>query len=251
MPIAEYVLAAMLEWTVKLRAMDASLRQCTWRSQPPGNNCSRQTLTHGQIANKTLGILGYGHIGEAIATRAAAFGMRVVATTLQPPQIPPAPLTWIGDDKSNPRLFRESDFLVVATPLLASTRGLVDAELLAELSTTAVLINIARGPIVQEQPLYEALHTGKIGGAVLDVWWHPLFNQTQGGTGPANWPSKFRFDELPNVIMSPHVSGDTPEALIESTREVAANLDALALGKPLENVVRKASGPTTSSYRLA
>ena len=157
----------MLEWTIGLQQLDTALRRCSWRSQPPGNNCSKVHTGHGQISNLTLGILGYGHIGEAIATRAAAFGTRIIATTLNPPVTPPTPLTWIGDDTSNPRLFRESDFLVVATPLLNSTRGLVDAALLNEFSSTAVIINIARGPIVQEEALYNALKAEKIGGAIL------------------------------------------------------------------------------------
>ena len=110
-----------------------------------------------------------GHIGEAIATRAAAFGMRVIATTLNPPAVPPPPLAWIGDDTQNPRLFSEADFLVVCTPLLSSTAGLVDAALLAKMSSEAVLINIARGAVVNEDDLYAALSAGSIGGAVLDV----------------------------------------------------------------------------------
>ena len=84
--IAEYVMASILEFVVGLRGMDESLRECTWRSSPPGNTCTRRP--HRQISNLTLGILGYGHIGEAIAHRAAAFGMRIIATTLGPPAVP-------------------------------------------------------------------------------------------------------------------------------------------------------------------
>ena len=122
--IAEYVLAATLEWTVQLRAMDARLRNCSWRSAPPGNDCTATgaRITHGQLSNRTIGILGYGHIGAAIASRAAAFGTRMIATTVDPPAEPPAPLAWIGDDSDNARLFAEADF-VVGTPLL-QTLGL-------------------------------------------------------------------------------------------------------------------------------
>ena len=92
--------------------------------------------------------------------------MRIIATTLDPPATPPAPLSWIGDDTENPRLFQEADFLVVSLPLLDSTRGLVNAALLQQMSSTAVLINIARGPIVDEAALYAALSKKQIGGAV-------------------------------------------------------------------------------------
>eukprot|EP00966_Prymnesium_polylepis_P198912 4610150-Prymnesium_polylepis.1 len=239
-PIAEFVMAAVLEWNIRLREMDAKLRSCTWRAGPPGNNCSGARLAHRQATNMTLAILGYGHIGEAIAQRAAAFGMRIVATTLDPPAQPPPPLSWIGDDSDNPRLFREADFLVVCLPLLPSTRGLVGAALLGKMSPSAVLVNVARGPIVDEAALYSALREKRIGGAVLDVWWHDIFELEPGAVGPSAWPSHFRFDLLPNVIMSPHDSGDTPEAREEALAEVAANLDALALGEPLQNVVRPA-----------
>ena len=111
------------------------MRNCTWRTAPPGNDCvaTHAHLTHRQLSNATIGILGYGHIGVAIAERAAAFGTRVIATTLDPPAQPPAPLAWIGDDSDNARLFAEADFVVVCTPLLNATRGLVDAALLEQL----------------------------------------------------------------------------------------------------------------------
>ena len=79
--------------------------------------------------------------------------------------------------------------------------------------------------------------------AVLDVWWNSIFRLPSGGVGPSNWPSKHRFDLLPNVIMSPHESGRTAESEEEAIKEVASNLDALSLGKPLSNVVRKGKPP--------
>jgi len=242
-PIAEYVLAAALEWTVRLRTMDARLRACTWKSAPPGNNCSTAQMEHRQLSNSTIGIVGYGHIGEAIAQRAAAFGTRLIATTVDPPKTPPSPLAWIGDDSANVALFAEADFVVVCVPLLNSTRGLVNASLLAAMQPHAVLINIARGAVVVEADLYHALAAPTIGGAVLDVWWHSIFELPAGGVGPAAWPSSYRFDQLPNVLMSAHSSGMTDEAHDEAIREVAANLDNLALGRPLENVVRKGVPP--------
>ena len=241
-PIAEYALAHILSWTVGIQSMDAELRHCTWKTSAPGNTCAKaHRQPHRQVSNLTIGILGYGHIGEAIATRAVAFGSRVIATTLNPPLKPPAPLAWLGDDSHNPRLFAESDFLIVCTPLLNSTRGLVGYNLLRRMAPSAVLINIARGPIVDEGALYNALKSKAIGGAVLDVWWNSLFKLPEGGVGPSAWPSRLRFDELPNVLMSPHSSGSTPEAEEESIKEMATNLDNLAQGKPLINILRNAS----------
>ena len=101
----------------------------------------------------------------------------------------------------------------------------------------------ARGPIVDEAALYNALVSHAIGGAVIDVWWHSIFSLPPGGTGPDAWPSQFRFDKLPNVLMSAHVSGDTVESRDEAMAEVATNLDHLHKGLPLINVVRPASPP--------
>jgi phosphoglycerate dehydrogenase-like enzyme len=237
-PIAEYVMATILEWNVKLRAQDAAMREACWSAGPPGNTCAQSRTALRQTKSQTLGILGYGHIGQAIAQRAAGFEMRIIATDIAAQVPPPAPLSWLGDDSRNPQLFAESDFVVVALPLLNTTKGLVDTPLLGRLAKTSVLINIARGPIVSEQALYDALSSGAIGGAVLDVWWNDIFRIPAGTYGPSSWPSALRFDKLPNVIMTPHDSGDSAESLHEALSEVAANLDNLALGRPLENVVR-------------
>ena len=100
------------------------------------------------------------------------------------------------------------------------------------------------GAVVDEEALYDALHSGRIGGAILDVWWHDIFEMQPGAVGPDAWPSRFRFDQLPNVIMSAHTSGHTHGSLLESLRESAANLDNLALGRPLQNIIRKGAPPT-------
>merc|ERR1719195_1985760 len=145
--ISEYVVAAVLSWNVQLPALDSAVRHCAWGPEP--NDCKRPTK-HRQSKGQTVGIVGYGSLGAAIAERAAVLGMRVVAVTSPTPTTPPPPLTWIGDDTMLPRLMQESDFVVIACPLLPSTQGMVDADALSNLKSTGVLINIARGPIVDE-----------------------------------------------------------------------------------------------------
>jgi len=243
-------MAAILNWNVKLVEQDQRMRKSCWADAPPGNTCQASQRTMRQTKNLTLGILGYGHIGKAIAQRATAFEMRVVATDQQAQLPPPAPLAWLGSDADNPRLFAESDFVVIALPLLNSTQGLVGAELLSHARSSSVLINIARGPIVQEKPLYDALNTGALGGAVIDVWWQSLHSIPPGTYGPTSWPSVYRFDLLPNVIMTPHDSGSSAESEEEALREIAANLDNLALGQPLQNVVRPASPPAAPFWSV-
>ena len=253
-PIAEYVLAAVFRWSVELAAMDTAFRACTWKSTAPGNSCDAKfepgSFMHRDVAGATIGILGYGAIGSAIGVRAAALGMRVIGTTLDPPAVPPPGVAWLKTDEANPQLMAESDFLVLACPLTASTEGMVDGTLLSLMKPTAVLINIARGPVVDEQALYETLLEKKIGGAVLDVWWQSGAWMRQGAHGPPSWPSKLPFDELDNVIMTPHSSSATRDQNAEGTRELATILDNVALGKPLINVIRNASGAAAMPPRV-
>lgn len=254
-PIAEYVIANVFEIVVNVRAQDEAIRNCTWRSKAPGNTCSsvQDLPRHRQISdnNLTLGILGYGSIGEQVAKRAAAVGLRVIGTTLNPPASPPEPLAWLGTDKDNARLMAESDFVVIGCPLSNSTKGIVNSSLLKQMKNNAWIINIARAAIIDETALWNALQPPRplIGGAVLDVWWHD--HLPKGGTGPQAWPSQYRFDSLPNVIMSPHSSSLTPQARQYGIDCVAANLDRFAQGKPLQNVIRNASDSDTVASAVA
>jgi phosphoglycerate dehydrogenase-like enzyme len=251
-PIAEFLLANMLELTVGVRAQEARIRNCTWKSEAPGNcaDPNWMRLGHRQLwqGNMTLGIIGYGSIGKELAVRAAPLGLRVIATTLGPPSSPPAPLAWLGNDSMNARLMAESDFVVLACPLTPATEGMVGAELLRAMRPDAWIMNVARGAVLQQDALWDALQPtaapgggSAIGGAVLDVWWNSVFRLEAGGVGPENWPSAHRFDELPNVIVTPHSSSSTPQSTVYSAACVAANLDHFALGQPLENVIRNAS----------
>lgn len=181
----------MLEWQIGMRRIDADFRTGSWRyagSQVMG-------IQHGEIRDKTVGIIGYGHIGEEVARRAAAFGMRVVAAGSRPRPEVPAPLEWFDGPESYDRLYAESDFVVVACALNERTKGLIDRAALAAMKPSAVLVNVARAPVVVEDDLYQALREQTIAGAVIDVWYRePTKNN------PTPQPSRHPFHELPNVI---------------------------------------------------
>jgi phosphoglycerate dehydrogenase-like enzyme len=207
-PIAEYVIANILGIVVNIRGMDSYLRNCTWKSEAPGNTCNDAVIRkpHRQLTdgNLTLGILGYGSIGKQVATRAAALGLRVVGTTLNPPLHPPQPLAWLGFDKDNARLMQESDFLMIGCPLTNSTKGMVNGTFLDLMKPSAWLINIARAAVVDETSLWNVLRpkqppvgsiasgagaaatqraaqsSHSIAGAVLDVWWNSAFKLPPG-----------------------------------------------------------------------
>jgi phosphoglycerate dehydrogenase-like enzyme len=226
--IAEYVLLAMLEWQIGLRRIDADFRTGSWRY----NGSRVMGIEHHEIRGKTVGIFGYGHIGEEVAKRAAAFGMRVVAVGSRPRDRAPAPLEWYGGPESRSRLYAESDFLVLTCSLNEQTRGAIDRHALAAMKPSTVIINVARAPVVVEDDLYAALQERRIAGAVVDVWYR---EPTKADPSPQ--PSRHPFQELPNVIMTPHCAGWTVEQNARRWQMIADNLDRLARGQPLRNVV--------------
>lgn len=223
--VAEFVLLAMLELRIDLRGLDRSFRGGDWSD----SHVSFGPL-HGELAGTTVGLIGYGRIAQAIAKRAVAFGMTVVAVSRREPDDPI--LGWSGCMRALTTMVPRCDFVVIACPLTTETHGLIDARLLALMKDSATLINIARGDIVDEAALFAALSDHKIAGAALDVWW-----RYPDDDNPAPRPSRFPFSELPNVLMSPHVAAWTDGMLSRRWKKIAANLDRFATGAPLENVV--------------
>src|SRR5262249_43485272 len=163
---------------------------------------------------------GYGHIGQEVARLAAPFDMRIRFLRS-------------GHSREDlDQLLRDSDFLVVACPLTTETRGLIGAAEFNLMRPTASLVNVARGEVVDEAALYEALASGSIRSAAIDVWYqYPR-------DGATRMPSRFPFDKLENVILTPHSSAWTERVVVLRFRDIAANIDRLVTGEPLCNVVR-------------
>jgi phosphoglycerate dehydrogenase-like enzyme len=228
-PIAEFVLLAMLEQSIGMGAMAAGFTPEGW------SEIYRTRRPHQEIAGKTIGLVGLGHIGAAIAVRAKAFGMHVRAVTSSGRGATDA-IDWLGTSEQLDELLAVADFVVIACPLTERTRGMIGAAQLATMKPTAVLINIARAEIVDEEALFNALRSGAIGGATLDVWYaYP----SAGGEQVA--PSRFPFHTLANVRCTPHSSAWT-EALFDRRYEIIAdNIARLRAGQPLRNVVRAAA----------
>jgi phosphoglycerate dehydrogenase-like enzyme len=134
-------------------------------------------------------------------------------------------------------LYDRADFLVCALPLTEDTRSLVDAAAFARMRPTAFVINVGRGPVIDEAALYHALRERRIAGACIDTWYvYPRADD------PNPQPSRLPFRELDNVTMTPHMSGWTFGTRRRRQRAMALNLDRLAAGEPLLNVVRPARG---------
>jgi len=230
--IAEYVLGAMLSLARDFRRIDASLREGRWESVWSG----APVPLWRELAGKTLGIVGYGRIGQAVARRALAFDMEVLAVRRDPNRPDPNRLAAVRGPEGLDDVLVRADFLALTLALGPDTRGLIDARALARMKPTAVLINVARGEVVDEDALYAALAGGALGGAALDVWYR--YPQGAGPTLPSHRP----FHTLPNVLMTPHVSGWTEGMMDARAAVIAENIHRVARGEPPVNAVACGGG---------
>lgn len=228
--IAEYVLMAMLVLARRPEVYDRELRRGHWE----GSCIWGEPPTLPVLAGATVMILGLGHIAREIIRRARAFDMRILGVSRSPHRTTDDVDRLVGYDTWRQHL-PEADFVVPTCPLTAETRGLIGRAELASMKSSAILINVARGEIAEEQALYEALLHGEIGGAAVDVWYQ--YPKTPGEVCP---PSRYPFHELPNVLLTPHVSGWTRETVEGRARDIAANINRLAKGEPLKNQISRA-----------
>jgi phosphoglycerate dehydrogenase-like enzyme len=230
--IAEYVLGAMIALSRDFDHVHTSLRAGRWDSQwAPG---VPPPPVWPELAGRTLGILGYGGIGQAVAQRARAFDMRVCAIRRNVGQSAEDDLAFLGGMKDLPEVLRRSDYLTIALPLTSETQGLIGEAELALMKTTAILVNVSRAQILDEDALYAALAERRIAGAALDVWYR--YPTASGPVFPARRP----FHELPNVLMTPHVSGWTDGMLEARATLIAENILRTARGERPENMVASA-----------
>lgn len=190
---------------------------------------NRQLQLARKLWGQTLGIVGLGDIGSALAVRAKAFGMRVLAIRRHPAPAPElADEVWGMDRLAD--LLAQSDHVALTVPLTPETRGMIDRSMLARMKPTAYLYNIGRGPLVDEDALVEALEKGTIAGAGLDVFnIEPL-------------PEDHPLWRAPNVLITPHLGADSPTDADDAARIFADNLARFRAGEPLRNVVDLARG---------
>ncbi len=227
--IAEFVVLALLEWEIRLCRLDAGLRRGDW-----SGSFAIDSPLHGELYGKTAGFIGYGHIARETARRLKPFGMRLRGCTRRPDSGDEFVDDLVGVGQLAAML-GDCDYVVVACPLSDATRGLIDRAALGAMKRDAVLVNVARGPVVDEDALFEACRERRIGGAVIDTWY-----RYPESADEVCLPSRHRFQDLDNVIMSPHASGWSAGLIERRFRVVADNLDRLARGEPLRNVARAA-----------
>lgn len=225
--IAEYVVGAAVMLHRGFLKQDAALRQRVWATSVYDKTIP-QTPTLGEAH---IGFVGFGHIGQCSWKLLRAFGCTAAAVTGSGRVNGDFGLTWVGDTGQLDRLMRECDIVVVSAPLNSHTEGMIGAAQLEALGPDGVLINVGRGPLVQECALYDALAGGAIKAAAIDVWYrYPI-----DGVGCA--PSDLPFAALPNVLMTPHSSGVTRDTFAGRADDIAANIVRLHRGEPLRNLV--------------
>ena len=227
--IAEYVMGALLARQIPLADADRRLRRGDWAYW-----AGAPERVHGEIAGKTIGLLGFGHIGQAIARRAKAFEMQVHVANRSPVATSDVVDRAFTLDRLD-GFWGSVDIVVVSVPLTPETRGLVDAAALAAMRRDAVIFNVGRGPTIDEAALFAALSENRIGGAVIDTWY-----RYPGPADASPLPSALPFHELTNIVMTPHMSGWTSGTIERRQQTIADNIKRCFSGQKLVNLVKEA-----------
>jgi D-3-phosphoglycerate dehydrogenase len=219
---AEHTLALMLALAREIPRAHHTVVAGKW---------DRETFKGVELADKVLGIIGLGRVGREVASRAVAFGMDVVAFD---PLVNPAD-AWVAGTKmvSYEELILASDWITVHVPLDNSTQGLIGATEIAAMKTGVFLVNCARGGIIDENALADALEGGKVSGAALDV-----FQKEPPGPG-------HRLYRHPRVIVSPHLGGQTVDAQRRVATDVAESIGIALSGGEIRDAINVVGGSTT------
>ena len=218
--LGEFVVASILHFAKDLRRMVRSQEAGRW-----------DQFDVEMVAGKTLGVIGYGEIGRAAAVRAHALGMKIHVIRRRPQLSDEDPIVSKSFTVAErAEMMAGVDYLLAAAPLTEETRGLVGAAELARMKPSAVVINVGRGPVIDEAALIAALRDGTIKGAALDV-----FDKEPLPEGHAFWG-------LSNVLLSPHCADHTATWTDEAMQFFLENLGRYESGQPLLNLVDKKSG---------
>jgi len=216
--VAEHTILLILAVYKRLVVADAKLREGVWLQW------GLRSVSF-ELTGKTLGLLGFGRIGQAVARRAYAFDARILYHDPYLHQAPPEAAAWDATAVSFADLLRQSDILSLHVPATDQTRRCMSTPQFEQMKRSAILINTARGTIVDEPALIKALETKTIAGAGLDVF-------EQEPVKPENPLLK-----MDNVVLTPHISAGTVDALRQKMQSVFANLQRFAAGRPIEDRV--------------
>jgi phosphoglycerate dehydrogenase-like enzyme len=224
--IAEYVVAAAVMLRRDFLVQDRELRRNTWATSVYDPSIPQPPV----LGDARIGFVGFGHIGQHAWNLFRPFGCTGAAVTGSG-RVVDCGLSWVGETTELNRLLQECDVAVVSAPLNEHTVGMIGADQLRHLGPDGVLINVGRGPLIEEQALYDALAGGGIRAAAIDVWYR--YPSRDGISAPSDLP----FGELPNILMTPHSSGVTTDTFAGRADDIADNIGRLQRGETLRNVV--------------
>ena len=219
-PMAEHVLAMTLALAKRLLVENQKLRNGEFDQFTPNR----------LLAGMTAGILGFGGIGRATARLMRAFGMRIYA--INSSGTSPEPADFLGTLRDLEHVLQESDVVVISLPLTKATRGLIGKEQLAWMKPDAILVNVARGAIIDEEALYSHVKSQPNFLVGIDAWWTEPFLH---GTFRMEYP----FLDLPNVLGSPHNSAVVPHVLVDAARQAAENVKRFLKGEKVTGIARR------------
>jgi len=220
-PLGEFALAAMLYFAKDFPRMRRNQAAAKW-----------EPFDLLRLAGQTVGIVGYGDIGREVASRAHAMGMRVFALKRHPPPLERdlGPVEKIYPSSQLREMIAVCDYVVVAAPLTAETHHMISEAEFAAMEPAAVIINVGRGPVIDEAAMVRALAEGRIKGAGLDVFeYEPL-------------PAESPLYKMENVLVSPHCADNTPDWLDNAMKFFIAQFERFRNGEPLQNIVDKKLG---------
>ena len=213
--VAQHTLMLMLALATSVIQYDHAVKQGEWNKSPIFCLLDFPIV---ELAGKTLGILGYGELGQAVAKLAEAFGMKIIVGAL--------PNRSTGNRVALSELLPQVDFLSLHCPLTEETRDLIDNKAIEKMKPSAFLINCARGGIVNEHDLATALRTGKIAGAATDVL----------SVEPPKEGNVLLANNIPNLIITPHSAWGSVDARQRIVQQLTENASAFQQGKPIRQV---------------
>src|SRR5690348_4341084 len=218
--MAEHVLAMTLALAKRLLIQNQKLRHGEFDQSTPNR----------MLSGMTAGILGFGGIGQATARLMRAFGMRIYAINTSGRS--PEPADFVGTLRDLERVLRESDVVVICLPLTRTTKRLIGQRELGWMKPDAILINVARGALLDEEALYTHVKSHPDFLLGIDAWWTEPFLAGQ-------FRMEYPFLDLPNVLGSPHNSGVVPMVLTGATRRAAENIQRFLKGEQVNGIVRR------------
>jgi len=218
--VAQFTLALILELATRAGHYRDAVKNGEWEKSPVFSLLSYPTV---ELRGKKLGIVGYGNIGQAVAHMARGFDMKILVAA-RPGTTGPVPQDRIAVDQ----LFRQADFISLHCPLTTETKNLINEQSLASMKSTAFLVNTARGALIDETALIQALRNKRIAGAALDV--------ITKEPPPTDHPMILSAKALDNLIVTPHTAWSARETRERLLEEVKENIGSFLRGKP-RNIV--------------